>query len=144
VNVSSCSLKSSRSLSYFLMSFLLVIILTCSRHPGVRWQLSPKRPSERIMCRGDRRPLCSGLLARSERCRQGDNALSHMRHCAHPRKPHHSGCARHLTFGPPSAASKPTWTPLKTELSVLVQFSPEIAVSVLKPTQAYKSQKKKK
>ena len=27
------------------------------------------------------------------------------------------------TFGPPSLASKPTWTPVKTELSVLVRFS---------------------
>jgi len=47
--------KSSRSLSYLLMSFLLVTILTCGRHPGACWHLSPRRPSEWVMCRGDRR-----------------------------------------------------------------------------------------
>jgi len=41
-------------------------------------------------------------------------------------------------FGQPSVALKLTWTPFKTDLSVLVRFSPKIAVLVLKPTQAYR------
>ena len=47
--------KSSRSLSHLLTSFLLVTILTCSRHPAARWHLSSRRQSGRVMCGRNRR-----------------------------------------------------------------------------------------